>query len=264
MIWPFQFIYISRVLGVELSAVATLITLSAGIGLFVSFIRGSIADELGRKPVMFAAQTAHGFAYILMSLATTRIGFFVPMTIMSTAMLIYSVGSDSMMADMVSPEKRAEGYSILRMINNTGVAIGPAIGGFIVSKSYPMAFHLAAACMIFYGLLLLFFARETLDRGAAPPSRAERTSLGGYSCVLKDGFFVTFVLIISLGMIAPLMMWTLLAVYTKQNYGLPEYLYSWIPITNGLMCVFYSTLSRGSPCGSVLSQPSPWGCWFTL
>ena len=238
MIWPFQFIYISRVLGVQLSAVATLITLSAGTGLVVSFIGGSIADHLGRKPVMFAAQTAHGLAYILMSLAATRIGFLIPMTIMSTAMLIYAVGSDSMMADLVPPEQRTEGYSILRMINNTGVAIGPAIGGFIVAKSYPRAFHLAAACMIFYGLLLLFFARETLDWGAAQASRTEHESFGGYNRVLKDGFFVTFVLIISLGMIAPLMMWTLLAVYTKQNYGLPEYLYSWIPITNGLMCVF--------------------------
>ena len=84
--------------------------------------------------------------------------------------------------------------------------------------------------------MLLFFARETLDRRPRP--EAERESFGGYNRVLQDGFFVTFVLIVSLGMIAPLMLWTLLAIYTKQNFGLPEYLYSWIPVTNALMCVF--------------------------
>jgi MFS family permease len=34
------------------------------------------------------------------------------------------------------------------------------------------------------------------------------------------------------------MLWTLLSVYTKQNYGLPENLFGWLPTTNALMCVF--------------------------
>ena len=242
MIWPFQLIYVSRQLGVQMSTVATLITLSAGTGLVVSFVGGSIADRFGRKPVMFAAQVAHGFAYVLMSFSTTYLGFLIPMTIMSTAMPMYAVGSDSMMADMIPPEQRTEGYSILRMINNAGVAIGPAIGGFIVSKSYTVAYQLAAFCMIFYGLMVLLFVRETLDKRKEIAPRVERESFGGYNRVLQDRFFLTFVMIISLGMIAPLMLWTLLAVYTKLNFGLPEYLYSWIPITNALMCVFVQVL----------------------
>lgn len=238
MIWPFQLIYVSRQLGVQMSTVASLITLSSATGLMVSFIGGSIADRIGRKPIMFGAQVAHGIAYIMMSFSTSYLGFLIPMTIMSTATPLYSVGSDSMMADMIPPEQRTEGYSILRMINNAGLAIGPAIGGFIVSKSYAVAFNLAAASMIFYGFMLLLFVRETLDKRPGGAARTERESFGGYNRVLKDRFFVTFVLIISVGMIAPLMMWTLLAVYTKLNYGLPEYLYSWIPITNAVMCVF--------------------------
>ena len=238
MIWPFQLIYVSRQLGVQIATVATLLTLSSGTGLMVSFIGGSIADRIGRKPVMFAAQIAHGLAYLLMSFSMTYLGFLIPMTMMSTAMLMYAVGSDSMMADLLPPEQRTQGYSILRMINNAGIAIGPAIGGFIVSKSYRLAFHLAAGCMIFYGLMLLLFARETLDLRKEVASRLERESFGGYNRVLKDRFFLIFVLIMSLGMVAPLMMWTLLAVYLKLNFGMPEYLYSWIPITNALMCVF--------------------------
>ena len=36
-----------------------------------------------------------------------------------------------MMADLIPAEKRPGAYSIMRMSNNTGVAIGPAIGGII-------------------------------------------------------------------------------------------------------------------------------------
>lgn len=237
MIWPFQVIYASATLGVQISAVASLITISAAVGLTVSFVGGSIADRIGRKPVMLCAQAAHGLAYIAMSFASSYIGFLIPMTIMSIAMPMYSVGSDAMMADMVAPERRTEGYSILRMIHNAGIAIGPAVGGFIVSKSYAVAFYLAASCMTFYSLMLFTFVRETLDK-ANRPKAVRRESFGGYNRVLADRFFVIFVLIVTLGMIAPLMMWTLLAVYTKLNFGLPEYLYSWIPVTNALMCVF--------------------------
>ncbi len=239
IIWPFQLIYISQKLDRPITTVASLISISTFVGLLVSFVGGFIADRLGRKPVMFIAQAAHGLAYILMSRASSYIGFLLPMTVMGACMPFYSVGSDSMMADMIPPENRTNAYSILRMINNAGIAIGPAIGGILVSRSYALAFRAASSGMLIYSLLLLFFVRETLHRRdgmVANPVAVE--TLGGYERVLKDKGFIRYVFVIALGMIAPLMMWTLLAVYTKENYGLPEYLYSWLPITNALMCVF--------------------------
>jgi len=172
-----------------------------------------------------------------MSQAHTYLGFVIPMTIMGAAMPFYAIGSDAMMADMLPPEKRTAAYAILRMINNAGIAIGPAIGGLIVAKSYNLAFYLAAGGMLSYSLLLLSFSRETLQRQSRPAGSQKRESLGGYGRILGDGNFMAFVGVIALGMIAPLMMWTLLAVYMNRYYGVPEYLYSWLPVTNALMCV---------------------------
>ena len=44
-----------------------------------------------------------------------------------------------------------------------GVAMGPAIGGFIAATSYTAAFLIAAGCMMIYGLLIAFRAKETLQ-----------------------------------------------------------------------------------------------------
>lgn len=245
MIWPFQLIYVSRQLGVQISTVATLFTVSAGVGLGISFVGGSIADRVGRKPVMLAAQISHGLAYILFASASSYLGFLVAMTIISISMPLYSVGSDSMMADMLPPERRTEGYSVLRMVNNVGIAIGPAVGGFIVSRSYAVAFYLAAVLMFFHCSLLSVFIRETLVKStviAEAAGNRERKSLQGYARVMKDRFFMLFVLVVAVGMIAPLMMWVLLALYTKQEFGLPENLFSWLPVTNALMCVFVQYL----------------------
>ena len=96
-------------------------------GLAVSCFAGSIADRLGRKPVMFAAQAAQALAWLLMSRAGSYLGFLLPMTILAAAQPVYSVGSDAMMADLLTPGTRASGYSILRTFNNAGHR--PGAGG---------------------------------------------------------------------------------------------------------------------------------------
>jgi len=283
LIWPFQLIYISKILSLPISSVAALISISSATGLTASFIGGAIADRFGRKPIMLAAQAAHGLAYLLMSQAHTYLGFVIPMTIMGACMPFYSIGSDAMMADMVPSEKRTPAYAILRMINNAGIAIGPAIGGIIVARSYNIAFNLAAAGMLTYSILLLVFSRETLQRRTAPASALKREILGGYERILADRSFVGFVTTVSLGMIAPLMMWTLLAVYMNKYFAVPEYLYSWLPVTNALMCVLVqypvTMYTRHLPAktaitlgmfvyavgvGSVALMTSFWGFWLSM
>ncbi len=283
MIWPFQLIYISKKLDLPISSVATLISFSSIAGLAASLVAGAIADRFGRKVIMFSAQAANGIAYILMSQANSYMGFVLPMTLLGAAMPIYSVGSDAMMADMIPSEKRTGAYAILRMINNAGIAVGPAIGGMIVASSYTVAFYLASSAMFLFSLLLLLGVRETLQKTAQVVNQATKTLLGGYERVIQDGSYLAFVGAITIGMIAPLMMWTLLAVYMNRYFSIPEYLYSWLPITNALMCVFaqypvtlftsrmpakyaitLGMLVYALGVGSVGLMSGFWGFWFSM
>jgi MFS family permease len=283
LVWPFQFIYITRVLGLRLSAVATLITLSAGVGLLMSFAAGPIADRVGRKPVMVMAQAAQGLAWLLMARAHSYLGFLLPLTLLSASLPIYAVGSDAMMADLLPAEQRSSGYSILRMANNAGIALGPGIGGFIVSRSYFAGFCCAAGALLAYSLFLLLRVRETRP-GHRPEEGARAQAAGaGFGPVLSDRGFMVFAGLMTLGLTATLMLWTLLAVYTKQNFGFPEHLYGWLPMTNALMCVLVqysvtrftrqrrnlSMLTLGMlvysvGVGSVALMSSFWGFWLSM
>ncbi len=79
------------------------------------------------------------------------------------------------------------------------------------------------------------------------------------------------------------MLWVLLAVYTKTNFGMPENQFGWIPTTNALMCVFvqyFVTLitRRYKPLpvaaigmmiyalgvGSVALMSGFWGFWLSM
>ena len=110
------------------------------------------------------------------------------------------------------------------------------MGGFLAAQSYGLSFYFAAGGMLFYSALLFFFAHETLEKSISKTS--EKAKDGGYTQVFRDRSYLAFVGITGFGLIAPGMLWVLLAVYTKTNFGMPENLFGWLPTTNALMCVF--------------------------
>jgi MFS family permease len=281
MIGPFLMIYTSEKLGLPLSTVVTLITINAGTGLFSSFIAGTLADKVGRKAVMVVSLAANGLIYLFMMRANSYAAFAFLMFLTGLTNPLYQVGADAMLADLIPKEKRSDAYAINRMLNNAGFAIGPAVGGFIAALSYDYAFYGAALGMITYSLLLLFLARETLVKSTS--TAIMQTTDGGYAQIFKDRGYLTFVLTLGGGLIAPGMLWVLLAVYTKTNYGMPENLFGWIPTTNALMCVFvqyFVTIitRRYKPLpiaavgmfiyalgvGSVALMSTFWGFWFSM
>lgn len=186
---------------------------------------------------MIISLAGNGACYILLSYANSLTAFAILMGLRGVFQPLYQIGSDAMMADMVLPEKRAEGYSILRMSNNLGVAIGPAIGGFVTSASYTLAFFIAAGGLLTYSLLLVLKASETLKKDISQKNLHER--FGGYDQVLKDKRFIGFNLIYAFCFITAAMIWVLLAVYAKHNYGIPERIYGFIPTTNAIMVVAF-------------------------
>ena len=235
MIWPFLMIYVSEKLAVSLTVVTSLMTINAITSLVFSFISGPVIDRLGRKWVMVISLAGNGACYILMSFANTMPEFVVLMALRGAFMPLYQVGSDAMMADMLPPHKRSDGYSILRMSNNLGIALGPAIGGFVTSSSYATAFYLAAIGLLAYSILLIFRARETLPK--QDQEKKIKEPFGGYGEILRDKPFIQFNLTFTLTTIAASVIWVLLAVYAKHNYGVPESLYGFIPATNAIMVV---------------------------
>lgn len=236
MIWPFLMIYVSKKLELPLAQTASLISMNAAFGLTFSFVAGPIIDRLGRKWVMVVSLVGMGIMYFFMSKAATFLDFAVAQCLMGALTPLYRVGADAMLADLIPTEKRTDAYSLLRMSNNAGVAIGPAIGGLVASTSYTMAFYVAAAGLGFYGLLIAFKANETLPGGVSNTLRG-KFIFSGYGHIFKHREFMGFIGAFTLTTMLASMVWVLLPVYSNTNFGLPEKLYGLIPTTNALMVV---------------------------
>ena len=286
MIWPFLLIYASGKLHLPLSTVAMLISINAGTGLFASFLAGTLADKVGRKVVMVFSLALNGIAYLFLMRADTYPQFVVLMIFIGLSNPLYQVGADAMLADMIPSEKRTDAYAINRIANNAAFGIGPAVGGFLASTSYNLAFYGAGAGFIIYSLLLFFLAHETLDKTvsiAKVISSTDPAPSEGYNHVFRDKGYMAFVALMATGLIAPTMLWILMPVYAKTNFGIPEIQYGWIPTTNAFMCVFIqyavTSLTRRHKTlpvmaagmliyalgvGSVTLMSSFWGFWLSM
>jgi MFS family permease len=248
MIWPFLMIYVTEKLGLPVGAAAGLNTINAMSGLASVFFVGAVVDRVGRKWAMVISLLLNGVVYLLQSQAGSYLGFALVMALAGAVNPLYRVAADAMMADLLPKHQRVSGYSLLRMSNNIGISIGPAVGGFINAGSYGVAFYIAAAGMLFYGFLMLIFARETLpefssateaEAGTAPPR------WGGYEAVLRDRHFLNFVGLFTLVQFCAASVWILLSVYVKHQFGVNENQYGWIPTTNALMVVVFQLIVTG-------------------
>jgi len=238
MIWPFLMIYVSEKLDQPLAAVASLLTINSLVSLGAAFVAGPITDRAGRKWVLVVSLIGNGLAYLLMGQATSFIHFAILMVLRGLFTPLYRVGGDAMLADLVPPDRRADAFALLRMSNNVGIAIGPAIGGFIASSSYYIAFICAATGLASYGLLLTFFARETLpDDAKSKPN--PRHPFEGYGTVFRDRHFLSATGGFMLAQMSVVPIWVLLSLYTKTNFGIPESQFGLIAATNAIMVILF-------------------------
>jgi MFS family permease len=242
MIWPFLMIYISERLASPLTVNAGLITLNSIAGLLSSLIAGPIIDRLGRKRVMVISLTTNALGFVLLSRAASLAAFASLMVLQGASNPLYRVGADAMIADLIPEGKRIDAYSRMRLSNNLGVAIGPAIGGFLASVSYTIAFYCAAGGLFLYGLFVALGAKETLPTLTQAAGQAQPVldkGLGGYKAVFEDRRFIRFALTLVLPQVSAAILWVLLGVYTKTHFGISEKLYGWIPVTNASMVVLF-------------------------
>lgn len=233
IVWPFMTIYLRQRLDISLTTIALLLTLNSAAGLVATSIAGPVVDRFGRKIAMTLSLGMGCVTLVGLSLARTLPAFAVLMAVKGAFDPLYRVGGDSMVADLIEPERRATAYALLRMISNFGVAIGPTIGGFITAVSYDLAFRTAAGTTLLYAAVIVFFIAETVPKRG--PQEEYRSI--GYGPVLRDRTFLSFCGVYTLAGMAYSLMMVLMPVYIKENFGVPEYRYGFIIATNAIMVV---------------------------
>lgn len=240
LIYPFFTLYVTRkfdVLMTEVGLVFGLFALSSVVG---STLGGAMTDRLGRKGMVIFGLVGSASATLLMGLANT-LGIFMVSTLF-VGLLAHAGGpaQQAMVADLLPPEKRAEGFGILRVVANLAVTIGPAIGGLMAARSYLLLFVSDVAASLIAAIFVLFAIRETMpEKSAHEDVETVAQTFKGYGRVLQDAIFVLFMLATILRAFVGMQLTTTLPVYLRDIHGVAERGFGTVLSLNAAMVVLF-------------------------
>ncbi|WP_254413038.1 TCR/Tet family MFS transporter [Dyadobacter diqingensis] len=128
---------------------------------FVQFICapivGGLSDQFGRRPVLLASLLGFALDYMFVAYAPSIIWLFVGRIIAGVMGASFTTGA-AYIADVSTPEKRAQNFGLIGAAFGLGFIIGPVLGGLLGQYGSRVPFLAAAGLSMLnfvYGLFIL-------------------------------------------------------------------------------------------------------------
>lgn len=195
MAFPFLAIYLNAHRHVPMAWVGLFLSLSMFVASFSQIVGGEFSDAVGRRRVMMLALAMRavligGMGWVILAGAPLWVLFVLhPLGIFVGS--FFHPAARAWVADFTPPARRMKAYGILRIGNNAGWALGPALGGLLAGAFHTVFFIAAgvyAVCMV----VVWLYIRDV-------PGAARENGMGGLDFraaagALKNANFLRFCL----------------------------------------------------------------------
>ena len=143
---PFMTIYLTRQYQLEVDKIGYALSSALIVGVLFSMGFGILADKFDKKRYMTLAVLAFigGFIAIPLVNSVSLVVFF--FALINCAYSVFSTVLKAWFADVLSPAKKAQIFSLNYTFLNIGWTVGPPIGTLLVMHSINLPFWLAAGC----------------------------------------------------------------------------------------------------------------------
>ena len=243
MYFPFITVYFARTLGVELAGL--LMAVPPLFLLVGSLIGGSLADEIGRRPVMLAGTFSQGFLFLVFALSTNAYVDYITYISIGFMGAIYKPASSAMVADLVPTEHLRNVFATFMASNNIGAVLGPLLGAVLFFE-YRQALLLGCALVLFvYGGLLAVLTSETRPVSTEKTVATTFFTQGrSYATILIDPLFRLYLIAGVFALIPIMQLDVYLPVYlieqTPATFNVSNtVLFGWLVAYNGLLFVVF-------------------------
>ena len=208
-------------------------------------ILGGLSDQFGRRPVLLFSLFGFGLDYILTGFAPTIEWLFLGRILAGVTGASFTT-ANAYIADISTPEKRAQNFGLVGAAFGIGFILGPALGGYLGQYGPRMPFFVAAGLSMvnfLYGFFILPESlapenRRTFDWRRANPV-GSLMNLGRYPVILG---LVASLVLIYIASFAVQGTWTF---YTMEKFKWDEKTVGWSLATIGLaFAIVQGGLSR--------------------
>lgn len=135
----------------------------AVIQFFFAPILGGLSDQYGRRPVILLSLFGFGIDYLVVAFAPTITWLFAARMIAGITGASFTTAS-AYIADVSTPEKRAQNFGLLGAAFGIGFIIGPVIGGVLGQFGSRIPFFAAAGLTLVNWLYGYFILPESLPK----------------------------------------------------------------------------------------------------
>jgi predicted MFS family arabinose efflux permease len=235
MVIPFLSVYMTIELGFSIVE-AGWVLLCFGLGsLAGSYLGGYLTDKIGYYWVMFWSLFGGGLMFIML-------GFVDTIVLMGLIVFLTSTIADALRPAVMTaiavyskPENRTRAFSLIRMAINFGWAMGPAIGGWLVSyKGYWTLFWADGLTCMAAALIFVFFMKAKKVEKEQEVSMSTEPSQSPY----RDKEYLFFLFLTLIGAIVFMQFLYTLPVFYKEKLEFSEMTIGNILALNGLLIAF--------------------------
>lgn len=152
-----------------------LMFLYAALQFIMAPVIGNLSDRFGRRPVLLFALAALSIDYLILALAPTIVWLFIGRAGAGIAGASYTT-ANAYIADVTSPEKRAQSFGLVGAAFGIGFIVGPAMGGLLGEYGARLPFYAAAGLALLNVIYGYFVLPETLSKDKRRPFSLKRAN----------------------------------------------------------------------------------------
>ena len=167
-----------------------------GVGaVAASVVGGYLADTFGRRNTIVLSMALSAASMIALSQADSLLEFIVGAIIAGSTSELYRPAGAALLTDITTPSQRLTTFATYRLAMNLGMAVGPAVGGFLAERSFFYIFIGDAITSVIFGVIALF----ALPNRTADHERTIGKSGAAAGMIFRDTYFLIFLLASTLG-----------------------------------------------------------------
>jgi DHA1 family tetracycline resistance protein-like MFS transporter len=160
----------------QASRYAGLLTLAYAVMQFLfAPVLGNLSDKYGRRPVLLGSLLGFGIDYLFMAFAPSIAWLFLGRAVAGITGASFTTAS-AYIADVSTPEKRAQNFGMIGVAFGLGFIIGPVIGGILGKYNTHLPFLAAAGLALLNALYGYFVLPESLDKAHRRPFELKRAN----------------------------------------------------------------------------------------
>ncbi len=236
--FPYEAIFLNHELGIRMTVVGVVFGIVPALVIPLQMWGGQLTDRFGRRRMTILALTVGTLWYV---------GFAFVREVWQVALLVgiesafgwplFQTATNAMVADMVGPALRQEGFSVTRVAMNLGVVVGPAAAGLArgAGVSFRDLFLAAAAGCATMIVLAIAGLRESRPAVVEEAGDEKGEGRRGYAVVMRDRRFLTFLAVALPPVFVIGTFVSIFSVYVTGEIGIPDGTWGWLLGLNALV-----------------------------